>query len=69
MEEMGDLPLDQIQRKVVINTTLLKMMEEEELYWVKIFHSRRLHERDNNTKFFHAVANGRRRKNTIVSFC
>jgi hypothetical protein len=65
---MGDLSLDQIQRKAVINTTLLKMMEEEELYWVKRSHSRWLHEGDNNTKFFHVVYNGRRRKNTITSF-
>jgi mannosylglycoprotein endo-beta-mannosidase len=44
------------------------MVEEEELYWLKRSHEKWLHEGDNNTEFFHRVANGRRRKNTILHF-
>jgi len=44
------------------------ILEEEELYWFKRSHEKWLHEGDNNTEFFHRVANGRKRKNTILSF-
>lgn len=55
-------------RKVQINTQLLTMAEEEEMYWLKRSHEKWLHEGDKNTEFFHRVANGRRRKNTILHF-
>jgi mannosylglycoprotein endo-beta-mannosidase len=42
------------------------MLEEEELYWHKRSHGVWLHKGDNNTKFFHMIANGRKRKNTIM---
>jgi hypothetical protein len=44
------------------------MMEEEELYWYRRSHENWLHKGDNNTKYFHRIANGRKRKNTILSF-
>jgi mannosylglycoprotein endo-beta-mannosidase len=67
-EEEILLTLDQMQRKVSIEATLLSMMEEEELYSHKRAHGEWLHKGDNNTKFFHMIANGRRRKNTIMYF-
>jgi hypothetical protein len=67
-EEEILLTLDQMQRKVSIDATLLSMMEEEELYWHKRAHGEWLHKGGNNTKFFDTIANGRRRKNTIMYF-
>ena len=43
------------------------MLEEEELYWYKRAHEKWLHKGDNNTDYFHRIANGRKRKNTIIS--
>jgi hypothetical protein len=67
IEEDNPLSLQQIQRKVEINSCLLKMLEEQELYWHKRSHEKWLHEGDNNTEYFHRIANGRKRKNTIIS--
>jgi hypothetical protein len=67
IEEDNVLSLQQMQRKVEINSCLLKILEEEELYWHKRSHEKWLHEGDNNTEYFHRVANGRKRKNTIIS--
>ena len=46
----------------------MKLLEEEELYWYKRSHEKWLHEGDNNTEYFHRIANGRKRKSNIVSF-
>jgi hypothetical protein len=62
LEESDLLTLNQMHRKVQLNEELYKMMEEEELYWHKRSHERWLHEGDNNTEYFHMVANGRKRK-------
>lgn len=50
-----------------INSELLKILEEEELYWFKRSHENWLHKGDYNTEYFHRVANGRKRKNIIFS--
>jgi hypothetical protein len=57
-----------MQRKIQILTSLLAMLEEEELYWYKTSHENWLHKGDNNIEYFHRIANGRKRKNTILSF-
>jgi mannosylglycoprotein endo-beta-mannosidase len=67
IEEIDTLTLDQINRKVQINTQLLDMLVDDELYWLKRSHENWLHKGDINTDYFHRVANGRRRKNTILS--
>jgi len=41
-----------MQRKMQLQSEMLKMLEEEELYWFKRSHEKWLHEGDNNTKFF-----------------
>src|SRR6185312_15392782 len=46
----------------------MKLLEEEELYWLKRSHDKWLHEGDNNTEYFHRIANGRKRCSKIVSF-
>jgi hypothetical protein len=67
IEEELMLTLEQMNRKVQINNLLYNMMEDDELYWLKRSHETWLHKGDNNTEFFHMVANGRKRKNTIIS--
>ena len=62
LEEEGSLLPPQIQRKVDIQSQLLMILGEEELYWFKRSHEKWSHEGDNNTEFFHRVANGRKRK-------
>jgi len=37
------------------------------LYWFKRSHEKWLLEGDSNTEYFHRVANGRKRKNTILT--
>lgn len=46
----------------------MNILEEDELYWFKRSHETWLHKGDNNTGYFHRIANGRKRKNTILSF-
>lgn len=67
LEEDGLLVLDQMHRKSFRQSEMLKILNEEEQYWFKRSHNTWLHEGDNNTQFFHGIANGRKRKNTIIS--
>jgi hypothetical protein len=48
-----------------IETRLEKLMEMEEIYWRQKGGEKWILEGDNNTTFFHLVANGRRRKKII----
>jgi hypothetical protein len=68
LEEIQNLSFDQLYRKVKISTNLMSIAEEEELYWLKRSHENWLYKGDLNTDFFHRVANGRKRKNTILHF-
>ena len=68
LEEYQDLDLAQNQRKIEVHKRILEILDEEGLYWYKRSHSKWLHEGDNNTEFFHRMANGKKRKNTIISF-
>jgi hypothetical protein len=43
------------------------MFEEEELYWFRRSHEKWLLEGDNNPEYFHRIANGEKRKQTIYS--
>lgn len=67
MEETNTLPSSLLARKTFIQTELLKIQEDEEMYWHKRSNSEWLLRGDNNTNFFHRVANGKKRKNTIFS--
>ena len=67
LEEFQDLDLGQLQRKMELQKLLLEILGEEELYWFRRSRSTWLHKGDNNTELFHRVANGRLRKNTIIS--
>jgi hypothetical protein len=49
--EESILSYEQTKRKVELGTLIMKMLEDEELYWHKRSHEKWLHEGDNNTKF------------------
>jgi hypothetical protein len=65
IEEEFILSLEQTQKKIHLQSAIFKSLEEEELYWFKRSSEKWLHEGDNNTEYFHRIANGRRRKNLI----
>ena len=67
VEEEVSLSPDQLLRKSYLSSELFKLNDEEEIYWRQRSHDRQLHEGDNNTEYFHMMANGRKRKNTIVT--
>jgi len=61
-EENGPLSSSQLMRRADLKCELLSILEEEELYWFKRSHETWLHKGDNNTEYFHRIANGRKRK-------
>ena len=67
LEESCSLTMEQVTRKTVVLAEIFKINEEEEIYWQQRSHDKLLHEGDNNTGYFHRMANGRRRKNLIIS--
>ena len=67
MEEANPLPAHLVKRKTFILSEKNRLLEEEESYWHKRSNNKWLLEGDLNTEFFHRVANGKKRKNTIFS--
>jgi len=67
IEEEWGLNSSQIDRKVWLMSENLKSLEEEEMYWYERSHETWLLQGDNNTSYFHKCANGRKRKNNIIS--
>jgi len=67
MEEENPLPAHLLERKTFILSEQGRLLEEEEIYWHKRSNSKWLLEGDLNTVFFHKMANGKKRKNTIFS--
>jgi hypothetical protein len=61
-EEVRSLDADKLNRKTFIQSELLRLLEEEESYWHKRSNNMWLLKGDNNTAFFHRVANGKKRK-------
>ena len=64
-EEEGPLPPELYCRKTDICFELHELLIAEEIYWLQQSHERWLLRGDCNTYYFHKIANGRRRKNTI----
>ena len=52
MEEDQILPSDALERKTFIQKEMMRLLEEEELYWHKRSNLRWLLEGDNNSEFF-----------------
>lgn len=67
MEEQDPLPSNLLGRKTFVQSEFMKLAEEEELYWHKWSNVNWLLRGDNNTNFFHRIANGKKIKNTIFS--
>jgi hypothetical protein len=66
MEEGSLLP-SLLERKTFIQTELLRVLEEEELYQHKRSNLNWLLQGDSNTEFFHRYENGKKRKNLIFN--
>jgi mannosylglycoprotein endo-beta-mannosidase len=60
-EEMS-LSADMLSEKSLIQTEMLRLTEEEENYWHKRSNNMWLLKGDNNTAFFHRIANGKKKK-------
>jgi hypothetical protein len=67
LEEDIGLTSEQIERKTWLLVENLKILEQEELYWYERSHETWLLKGDINTSYFHKCANGRKRKNNIIS--
>jgi hypothetical protein len=67
MEEKGCISNTQACIKSQIQTELLSLLEKEEAFWQQRSRDKWLLQGDNNTSFFHRVANGRKRKRTMFS--
>jgi mannosylglycoprotein endo-beta-mannosidase len=67
LEESGDLNNELYSRKMLLIKENFSLLDQEESYWHKRCHEEWLLKGDNNTKYFHKIANGRKRKNTIIS--
>jgi hypothetical protein len=64
-EDAGPLDLESVRKRCILLAEMLKILEEEELHWFKRNHEIWLLQGDNNTDFFHRVANGRKHKHTL----
>jgi hypothetical protein len=45
----------------------LQLLEQEKTYWRSRCHGQWLLQGDNNMSYFHRIASGRKRKNTVLS--
>ena len=68
MEEQGNLDPETLDRRAELCGKLQQMLADEELFWLQQSHETWLLKGDQNTSFFHRIANGRKRKNTFHSF-
>jgi hypothetical protein len=64
-EESGCLTLELFKKRIDLKVELFQIMDEEELHWFKRSHETWLLKGDNNTEFFHRIANRKKRKQTL----
>jgi mannosylglycoprotein endo-beta-mannosidase len=67
LEEFCMLTGDQYDRKGTIQFHLMQIYEGEEFFWKERSSENWLLQGDNNSAYFHKIANGRRRKNVMYS--
>lgn len=67
LEESNCLDANQTIRKMELIKESLHMLDQEEAYWHNRCHEQWLLQGDNNTSYFHKIANGRKRKNNVIS--
>lgn len=65
LEEESSLAADLLERRAALKARLSLILKNEEGLWKLQAKQHWLKERDGNTKFFDAIANGRRRSNEI----
>ncbi len=65
LEKQHDLTPSQFEQRKLLKTHLKSVLVDEEVLWKARARQQWIKEGDGNTKFFHAVANGRRRANSI----
>lgn len=53
------------EEKELLDAQLARLLRQEELKWLQRSKEKESKDGDNNTKYYHAKANGRKRKNTI----
>jgi hypothetical protein len=61
-EEVNSLSEARIREIMALKVELLQILDDEEVHWFKRCHETWLLKGDNNSKFFHRIANGRKRK-------
>lgn len=67
IEEINGLDPDQMIRKVELMKENLQLLDQEETYWYNRCHEQWILKGVNNTSYFHRIANGRKRKSTVIS--
>jgi mannosylglycoprotein endo-beta-mannosidase len=67
LEESDELSPDHVVRKTEIMVELYNIHVDDESYWHQRSHARWLLQGDQNTSYFHKIANGRKMKNTLYS--
>lgn len=67
LAESRELSAAEWQKRYEIENELENIYQKEAIYWQQRGSDVWVLERDANTQFFHQHANGRRRKNTIIS--
>lgn len=67
MDTRGQMNEEGWLQRYKLEAELKKLFEEEEMYWRQRGGDRELLEGDANTSYLHMSANGRKRKNTVVS--
>jgi hypothetical protein len=67
LEEQDNLSFEQACRKIQIQEELLHLLEKEEAFWQQRSKEQWLLHGDNNTSYFHRIANGSKRKRTMFS--
>lgn len=65
MEENGWLNAEDREHKQKCQADLKSILKEEEIKWLQRSHEKELFDGDTNSKYYHAKANGRHRKNKI----
>jgi mannosylglycoprotein endo-beta-mannosidase len=66
-EEKKELTPEEVVTKTQIMVDLYNIHAEEESYWHQRSHARWLLHGDQNTSYFHKIANGRKQRNTVHS--
>ena len=64
--ETSLLSPQELELRYHLKGQLIKLLREEEIYWLQRSKATKLLQGDDNTKYFHMLANGRHRKTKIT---